>query len=63
MRKHFVHTIAVFSVIILLFSVFDMGLRSIVPTIIHAQASKDKVFVMYAASLIKTFEETLGPTF
>jgi molybdate/tungstate transport system substrate-binding protein len=40
-----------------------MGLRSIIPTITHAQASKDKVFVMYAASLIKTFEETLGPSF
>ena len=25
--------------------------------------SKDKVFVMYAASLIKTFEDTLGPSF
>jgi molybdate/tungstate transport system substrate-binding protein len=29
----------------------------------QAQTSKDKVFVMYAASLIKTFEDTLGPEF
>ena len=29
----------------------------------HAQTSNDKMFVMYAASLIKTFEETLGPAF
>ena len=29
----------------------------------QAQTSKDKVFVMYAASLIKTFEDTLGPAF
>ena len=29
----------------------------------QAQESKGKVFVIYAASLIKTFEETLGPSF
>ena len=29
----------------------------------QAQISNGKVFVMYAASLIKTFEETLGPAF
>ena len=29
----------------------------------QAQTSKDKVFVMYAASLIKTFEDILGPAF
>ncbi len=29
----------------------------------QAQTPKDKVFVMYAASLIKTFEDILGPAF
>src|SRR5688572_30691368 len=29
----------------------------------QAQTSKDKVFVMYAASLIKTFENAIGPAF
>ena len=43
-------------------SVFDPGLTPAVPTG-QAQISNDKVFVMYAASLIKTFEETLGPLF
>ena len=33
-----------------------------VPTT-QAQTPKDKVFVMYAASLIKTFEDILGPAF
>jgi len=45
-----------------LVSVFDPGLTPVVPTG-QAQISNDKVFVMYAASLIKTFEETLGPLF
>jgi hypothetical protein len=29
----------------------------------QTQQNKGKVFVMYAASLIKTFEQTLGPSF
>jgi molybdate/tungstate transport system substrate-binding protein len=55
--------VSIFSIaIILLLSVSNAGLRSAVPTA-QAQTPKDKVFVMYAASLIKTFEDILGPTF
>ncbi|MGA7542190.1 MAG: extracellular solute-binding protein [Nitrososphaeraceae archaeon] len=55
--------ITIFSiVIILLLSVSKSDLWSAVPTT-QAQTPKDKVFVMYAASLIKTFEDILGPAF
>ena len=55
--------VAIFGIaIILLISVTKSDLWSVVP-ITHAQVSKDKVFVMYATSLIKTFEDTLGPSF
>jgi molybdate/tungstate transport system substrate-binding protein len=50
-------SILVFSIIILF-----LVLPSAISTS-QAQESKGKVFVMYAASLIKTFEETLGPAF
>src|SRR5918992_3784398 len=58
LHKRLVGSILIFSIIIILF----LGL---IPTITtsQAQVSKGKVFVMYAASLIKTFEETLGPAF
>jgi molybdate/tungstate transport system substrate-binding protein len=62
LKKYFVSTVSPFVIIILLVSVFDSGLTPAVP-ISQAQLSNDKVFVMYAASLIKTFEETLGPAF
>ena len=64
LKKHTLNTVAIFSIIIiLLVSVSDLGLMmSAVPTS-QAQVSKGKVFVMYAASLIRTFEENLGPTF
>jgi len=54
----------VFSILaaILIFSISINGIWSVVG-ISHAQVSKSKVFVMYAASLIKTFEEIVGPTF
>jgi molybdate/tungstate transport system substrate-binding protein len=45
-----------------LLSVSKSDLWSAVPTT-QAQTPKDKVFVMYAASLIKTFEDILGPAF
>lgn len=48
--------------VFLLFSVSITGMWSVIAAS-YAQVSKDKVFVMYAASLIKTFEETLGPAF
>jgi molybdate/tungstate transport system substrate-binding protein len=55
--------VAIFGIaIILLISETKSDLWSVVP-ITQAQVSKDKVFVMYAASLIKTFEDTLGPSF
>lgn len=45
--------------------IFAIYVNGIWPVIVASQAqmSKDRVFVMYAASLIKTFEEKLGPTF
>ena len=45
--------------------IFAIYVNGIWPGIVASQAqmSKDRVFVMYAASLIKTFEEKLGPTF
>jgi molybdate/tungstate transport system substrate-binding protein len=46
----------------LIFSISIDGIWS-VAGISHAQVSKGKVFVMYAASLIKTFEEIIGPAF
>src|SRR5918995_5206386 len=55
--KHHVGLIIIFSIIVL-----SLGLLPSIPTG-QAQVSKGKVFVMYAASLIKTFEETLGPIF
>src|ERR671921_689547 len=55
--KHHVGLIIIFSIIVL-----SLGLLPSIPTS-QAQVSKGKVFVMYAASLIKTFEETLGPIF
>lgn len=61
-KKYIVITAAILGITILLVSVSDLGLMSAIPTS-HAQVPKGKVFVMYAASLIGTFEETLGPTF
>ena len=61
---HIVYTITIFSITILFLSVSEPSLM--IPDVLdvsQAQLSKDKVFVMYAASLIKTFEETLGPSF
>ena len=45
--------------------IFAIYVNGIWPSIVASQAqmSEDGVFVMYAASLIKTFEEKLGPTF
>ena len=43
-------------------SVSKSDLWSAVPST-QAQTPKDKVFMMYAASLIKTFEDILGPAF
>ena len=61
-QTHFRY-VAIFSiVIILLISVSKPDLWSVVQST-QAQVSADKVFVMYAASLIKTFEDTLGPAF
>ena len=61
-QTHYRH-VAIFSiVVILLISVSKPDVWSAVPSN-QAQVSKDKVFVMYAASLIKTFEDTLGPAF
>ena len=55
---------AAFSVLAatLIFSISIDGIWSVVG-ISQAQVSKGKVFVMYAASLIKTFEEIVGPAF
>jgi molybdate/tungstate transport system substrate-binding protein len=55
---------ATFSVLAatLIFSISIDGIWSVVG-ISQAQVSKGKVFVMYAASLIKTFEEIIGPAF
>ena len=55
---------AAFSILaaILIFSISIDGIWSVVG-IGQAQVSKGKVFVMYAASLIKTFEEIIGPAF
>jgi ABC-type molybdate transport system substrate-binding protein len=61
-KKYIVITAAILGITILLVLVSDLGLMSAIPTS-HAQVPKGKVFVMYAASLIRTFEETLGPTF
>ena len=47
---------------ILILSISIDGIWSVVG-IGQAQVSKGKVFVMYAASLIKTFEEIIGPAF
>lgn len=47
---------------ILIFSISVNSIWSVI-AITHAQVSKGKVFVMYAASLIKTFEEIIGPAF
>ena len=55
--------VAIFSIIIiLLISVGKSDLWSVVP-ITQEQVSRDKVFVMYVVSLIKTFEDTLRPAF
>jgi molybdate/tungstate transport system substrate-binding protein len=61
LKKHSSHIAFFAFVIILLISVPKFDLSPVVPT--HAQVSKEKVFVMYAASLIKTFEDVLGPAF
>jgi molybdate/tungstate transport system substrate-binding protein len=55
---------AAFSILaaILTFSISIDGIWLFVG-ISQAQVSNDKVFVMYAASLIKTFEEIIGPAF
>jgi molybdate/tungstate transport system substrate-binding protein len=61
-QTHYQH-VAIFGlVIVLLISVSKTDLWSVLPST-QAQVSKDRVFVMYAASLIKTFEDTLGPAF
>jgi molybdate/tungstate transport system substrate-binding protein len=54
----------VFSILaaILIFSISIDSIWSVVG-ISQAQIYKGKVFVMYAASLIKTFEEIIGPAF
>ena len=63
LKKPIVDIITIFSISMLLVSIFYLGLTvSNFPTS-YAQISNGKVFVMYAASLIKTFEETLGPYF
>jgi molybdate/tungstate transport system substrate-binding protein len=46
----------------LIFSISVNSIWSII-AITQAQVSKGKVIVMYAASLIKTFEEIIGPAF
>ena len=61
LKKHSSHIAFFAFAIILLISIPKSDLSPIVPT--HAQVSKEKVFVMYAASLIKTFEDVLGPAF
>ena len=64
LKKYIVYSIVIIGLIVLLVSVsdHDRDFKSTFPTT-EAQIPKDKVFVMYAASLIKTFEETLGPSF
>ena len=59
-KKYIVITAAILGITILLVSVSDLGLMSAIPTS-HAQVPKGKVFVMYAASLIRTFEELRTP--
>lgn len=55
--------VASFSIVIIVLIFVSKSDRWLVSPSIQAQTSKDKVFVMYAASLIKTFEDTLGPAF
>lgn len=51
-------------IVIIVISLLSIDRNSTVFTTIEAQqASRGKVFVMYAASLIKTFEGSLGPEF
>jgi molybdate/tungstate transport system substrate-binding protein len=61
LKKYGSH-IALFAIVIILLSIPKSDPLPIVPST-HAQVSGDKVFVMYAASLIKTFEDVLGPAF
>jgi molybdate/tungstate transport system substrate-binding protein len=66
-KKFTFNTLAAFAIVvlILLFSLSIGGLQSVIgtTTTTDTQISKGKVFVMYAASLIKTFEEIIGPAF
>jgi molybdate/tungstate transport system substrate-binding protein len=55
--------VASFSIVIILLIFVSKHDQWLVAPSIQAQTSKDKVFVMYAASLIKTFENSLGPAF
>jgi molybdate/tungstate transport system substrate-binding protein len=63
-RKKFVHRIILFVFVIISLLFISDGLRWSILTAGDAQElPKEKVSVMYAASLIKTFEEVLGPAF
>jgi molybdate/tungstate transport system substrate-binding protein len=55
--------VASFGIVIILLIFVSEPNRWLVALSIQAQTLKDKVFVMYAASLVKTFEDTLGPAF
>jgi molybdate/tungstate transport system substrate-binding protein len=63
LKKPIVDIITIFSISMLLVSTFYLGLTVSNFPSSYAQISNGKVFVMYAASLTKTFEETLGPYF
>jgi molybdate/tungstate transport system substrate-binding protein len=64
MKKSIFNMAAAFYVLtaVLIFAIYVNGIWPVIVAS-QAQMSKDRVFVMYAASLIKTFEEKLGPTF
>jgi molybdate/tungstate transport system substrate-binding protein len=64
MNKCFFNITAAFYVLaaVLIFAIYVNGIWPVIVAS-QAQMSKDRVLVMYAASLIKTFEEKLGPTF
>ena len=63
-RKKFIQRTILFVVIVIsLLSVFEGVRWSILPEGDAQELPKEKVSVMYAASLIKTFEDVLGPAF
>ena len=64
LKKSIFYRLTTFSILaaILIFSISVDGIWSVFG-ISQAQFFKGKVFVMYAASLIKTFEEIIGPAF